>query len=125
MAPESLEAYDSEVLALQEQLRAAAGRRYGSAKGGDVVALEALQVLQALEEKPRSLSCLPLAKVLSEEQLHQLRSFLKEAKEARMWRSEAYGQYHVLAWASGHKLRLSVVSEDVPMRIAMAKVSIG
>ena len=117
VAPASLEDFESEVQRLSERLR--------GSKGRDVVVLEAPQLLAALEERPRSLSCWPLAKCLSEAQLLEVQSFLREAKEARMWRQEANGQYHLVAWALGHQLRLSVISEDVPVRIAVAKVSIG
>jgi len=46
-----------------------------------------------------------------------------EAKTARVWKHEGFGQYYVMGWAAGHKLRHrgddSVVKEVVALPRAL------
>lgn len=115
IAPQTEDDFEAEVKKIREELRAVCGR-YRKCIFGDVAAIDTAALLTTLEEKPKSLSCVPLQSCLPEDQLTQLRSFLQKAKtaKAKLWKHEAYFRYYVMGWAAGHKMRLSIISEDAP-----------
>jgi len=122
IAPQTEEDYEADVKKVREQLRSVGGR-YRMTR--EIEAIDAIALLSTLEERPKSLSCVPLQGCLSEDQLSQLRDFIPKAKTARVWKHEGFGQYYVMGWAAGHKLRLSIISEDVPARFSVNKISFG
>lgn len=120
IAPQTEDDFEADVKKIREELRAVCGRYRKSCSciTGDVAVIDAAALLTTLEEKPKSLSCVPLQSCLPEDQLAQLRSFLQKAKtaKARLWKHEAYFRYYVMGWTAGHKMRLSIISEDAPSR---------
>ncbi|CAK9024621.1 unnamed protein product [Durusdinium trenchii] len=120
IAPQSEEEYEADVRQVRENLKTLLGRYRTLSE--EINSIDGAALMATIEERPRNLSCVPFSSCLSAEQFSQLQIFLQKAKTARLWKHEAFGQHYLMAWTAGHKLRLSIISEDLPTRSYLGRM---